>query len=543
MFTTAWLNETTTSLGTNNHVLFLPLPSFTFTEADELSHDDVREAIWQALKAITPQKDGFYSWVREVFDDSVIYQEETPVGNKLYRRGYTISEDGEALLGPATEVEEVTEYVPVAEGKTEAGVEFPASDYAYVPDPEKPSTWKLRLTSKPGGKPDPKIVGAAVAALGKGFRGKKVQIPEDDLPKVKAKVRAAWKKANPDKGADEMPDVIKEAAGEVEVMGKIIPLVEVSVRADGTVPVKIIEPGWGSSAYYPDDVLERDGPKVFSKGTHMYWDHMTESEEVERPENELDNLAAVLETDARWEATHPAGPGLYADARVFDPFGDKLNELGPHIGVSIHTKGMAESGEADGREGYILTELLRTPHTSVDYVTKPGAGGQVLSLFEAARPRPRKVPMEKELLEAQEKLTAAEDRVKELEAKAELTEAERTDLARFRETRLVEAARAKAAELLKDIDLPEITKTRLVETVSKNPPAKDGELDEEAFAPAVDEAAKAEADYLAKLGEGNGIKGMGGTGEEDDSQRMTESVKRLHPDWTDEQVRIFVTGR
>ena len=46
-------------------------------------------------------------------------------------------------------------------GKTEDGEVFPASDYAYVPDPEKPSTWKLRLTSTPGGKPDSRIVGAA----------------------------------------------------------------------------------------------------------------------------------------------------------------------------------------------------------------------------------------------------------------------------------------------------------------------------------------------------------------------------------------------
>jgi hypothetical protein len=94
--------------------------------------------------------------------------------------------------------------------KTEDGESFPASDYAYVPDPDMPSTWKLRLTSTPGGDPDPQIVGAAIAALGKGFRGNKVQIPADALGKVKAKVRAAWKKANPDKDEDQMPEVIKD---------------------------------------------------------------------------------------------------------------------------------------------------------------------------------------------------------------------------------------------------------------------------------------------------------------------------------------------
>jgi len=95
--------------------------------------------------------------------------------------------------------------------KTEDGKQFGPSDYAYVPDPDAPSTWKLRLTDTPGGAPDSGIVGAAIAALGKGFRGQKVEIPAADLPKVKAKVRAAWKKANPDKGVDEMPPGSREA--------------------------------------------------------------------------------------------------------------------------------------------------------------------------------------------------------------------------------------------------------------------------------------------------------------------------------------------
>src|SRR3990170_2881974 len=59
--------------------------------------------------------------------------------------------------------------------RTEDGKAFPASDYAYVPDAAKPSAWKLRLTSTPGGKPDAGIVGAAIAAFSPGgFRGQRV---------------------------------------------------------------------------------------------------------------------------------------------------------------------------------------------------------------------------------------------------------------------------------------------------------------------------------------------------------------------------------
>lgn len=75
----------------------------------------------------------------------------------------------------------------------------PASGWAYTPDKEETSTWKLNIS-------DATHVSGAVAALGKGFRGNKVQIPEDDLPAVKRKVRAAYKKFHPDL---DMPDILK----------------------------------------------------------------------------------------------------------------------------------------------------------------------------------------------------------------------------------------------------------------------------------------------------------------------------------------------
>lgn len=102
--------------------------------------------------------------------------------------------------------------VDVTKSEGEAG-NFPASDYAYVPDPEKSSTWKLRLTTTPGGAPDTAIIGAAVAALGAGFRGNKVAIPDADLVGVKAKVRSAWMKAHPDAKLVDVPESIK--AGEL----------------------------------------------------------------------------------------------------------------------------------------------------------------------------------------------------------------------------------------------------------------------------------------------------------------------------------------
>ncbi len=96
-----------------------------------------------------------------------------------------------------------------AESKTkvEDGKAYRKGDFAYTPD-DIPSHWKLRLTNAPGGKPDPHIVGAAVAALGKGFRGNKVDIPRADLAQVKRRVLRAWHAANPGKDSD-VPDVLK----------------------------------------------------------------------------------------------------------------------------------------------------------------------------------------------------------------------------------------------------------------------------------------------------------------------------------------------
>lgn len=98
------------------------------------------------------------------------------------------------------------------ETKREDGINYPASAFAYVPDPDKPSSWKLRLWESPSKKVTARQVGMAVAALGKGFRGNKVQIPSEDLNKVKARVRAAWQQVHSEE--DELPAVLKsEEAG------------------------------------------------------------------------------------------------------------------------------------------------------------------------------------------------------------------------------------------------------------------------------------------------------------------------------------------
>jgi hypothetical protein len=503
-------------------------------------------------------KESFDDWFDELDDDGQAWilahvhglKSALESERELRKEAQSHIREVAALLGEAT--------------KTDGGKVYTASDYLYVPDPDKPSEWKLRISEYVGGKKQitAKQVGRAIAAFSSGgFRGKKVQIPSSEVGRIKARLRSLWKKYNPDADPDEMPSHIKETEGQ-DFSGDVIPLVEKSIRADGTMPVKIIGPGWGSSGYYGPDVLERDGPKVFRAGTKMFWDHPTADEESARPEGSLRDLAAELAGNAYWDSGNIMGPGLYADAKVFSPFRNAVNELAPHIGVSIRGVGKAMDGEAEGREGPIIEEISTA--RSVDFVTMPGAGGKILQLFEAAG---RKAATDEDytgghdemkeledLKEAKKQLEADLQAAKDARIAAEKakTDAE-TETAKLKEAVLLREAKDFVSGKLAEAELPDLTKDRLVESLSLSPPVKDGALDEDAYAGIVAEAVKAEAEYLAKvLGSGR-ITGMGAggsaAGTEEGHQALKESFKAkfesegASPEEAERMAEIAASGR
>ncbi len=100
------------------------------------------------------------------------------------------------------------------ETKREDGEDFPAEAFAYTPDREKPSGWKLRLWDSIEEKETRRQIGMALAALGPGFRGNRVQIPREDLAAVKRRVLAAWRKVNPDAEEADVPPVLKGSYGD-----------------------------------------------------------------------------------------------------------------------------------------------------------------------------------------------------------------------------------------------------------------------------------------------------------------------------------------
>lgn len=409
---------------------------------EALSHRDIDRALELALRAAHPLRDE-HVWVRDVFDDEVIYELSSrglgDYTSTLFSRSYTITDDGTVTLGDPEAVVMQTVYAP-------ANGDAPSAPSGAADPTAEPTTESIALTSE------------------------------------------------------------------------LVPLLERAVRADNTVPLKIIQPGWGSSGFYSPDLLKRDGPKVFTEGLHMYLNHPTETESTERPERSVLDLAGRLTTNAVWQENGPAGPGLYADAEVFAPFRDVLDEIAPHIGVSIRAAGRISEGEADGRHGRIVEELVQAE--SVDWVTRAGAGGQVVTIMESARGARMErvaesapaVPVTQEV--GMEELQEVRDRLKAVE----------TENARLRGIALLGEARTVANGLLAAADLPAFAKRRILESVTADPAEKDGALDKDALKAAVESQVQAWRTDLAEAGAGFRIEGMGPSNGEPLSDEALDGV-------------------
>jgi len=257
------------------------------------------------------------------------------------------------------------------------------------------------------------------------------------------------------------------------------------VEAKADYEIKLIAPGKGSSAFYPPEVLKRDGPRVFGAGTHVYLNHATAAEEAARPEGDVRNLAGVLTTAAEYHESHAKGPGLYARMKVFADHAQTVEEKAPHVGMSIRASGVAESGKT--RDGLpVLKEL--TGAESVDVVTRAGAGGMILT--EAAR--------------------AANSNQED----NGMTDAERTQLreALGATQTLLEKERrreaiAEGARILHDVEISPDAKEYVIDNVLREAvPMKDGKIDLVKFKESVNAELKR---FGSAIGAGPRVIGMG----------------------------------
>ena len=436
--------------------------------------------------------------------------------------------------------------------KTEDGVKFPAAAFAYAPDPEKPSEWKLRLWEDPEKKVTRRQLGAAAAALSPGgFRGQKVQIPSADLPAIKRKIRAEYRKL--DVADEEIPRWVKESMTR-ELVQNYVPLTEAKFDK-GRATVIVIKPGFNATEdrYYPVETLKRDY-KVF-EGQKMYADHPTESEDKERPERSIRDWVATLS-----EVTVDESGVVTGIAEILEDWLMKklasLREKGmlSEMGISINAIGVASKATIEGKETLVIEKL--TDARSVDFVTEPGAGG-IVTLYESDRNhdidlvelsglkerRPDLVKLienkvREEITKEVKKAMENEEKITELEGQITTLTAERDTLKEAAEKAVKEKAKAEAQAIIKEAvdkaELPNAAKERIIERF------QDAESAE-----GIAEAIQSEVDYIAKLSEAGKVKGLGPTktNPEKDRAALKESFKRMHPEWDEKQLETAVTGR
>lgn len=310
----------------------------------------------------------------------------------------------------------------------------------------------------------------------------------------------------------------------------IAPLREGAVRPDGTFQAKLIGPGWGASGYYAPEILERDGPAVFPAGTLMLWNHPTAVEEAERPEGDMNALAARTTSAPKYLPNGPKGPGLYAEAKVYEDYRQRVNEKGPDTGLSIRADGDYKLGAAEGREGKIITRIRPSSMslTSVDFVTVPGAKGGVVPLAESST-------------RLQEGAMAGNG-TQNPEGSADVQAlSDRQELARMRESlerieqeraaERQELLRARGRELIREalaaVELPQPVYARLAAEVQ--PIITDGQVDREKTLTAVETAITRETSYLGSMGrlvEGMGSRPQGLTTETAQA-KLSEAFQKL----------------
>lgn len=232
--------------------------------------------------------------------------------------------------------------------------------------------------------------------------------------------------------------------------------------------LKVIQAGQGASGFWPQEVLERDGPIAWPAGTHMYIDHP----EVETGRaRSMQTLVGITTEAAAWQENGPGGPGLYARAQIVEDMKDWINARVPFTGVSIR----ADAVMAEG--GRTIEQILASPLNSIDFVSRAGAGGRVVTAFESASESNQ---------DKQESGPMAQENQGAAEAERLLNEvrAERAAIAKDRSAMLREHAEVLAHRMAAESDakIPPGVLNDCVDVVCANPPlGEDGSVDREAL--------------------------------------------------------------
>ena len=601
-----------------------------FTQ-ESLSMENRRTLLDAALATHLNLGDGDFAWIEDMTETEVVYNRD----RQSFKAPYVIAEDSSVTIGDSVKVTRQVTYKPIeslqslyseaiqevgtrnigsdnkaitnslklcqevldaeapaekdikaaltevtkvltlvreqAVMKTEDGVQFPAAAFAYVPDAEKSSTWKLRLWEDLEKKVTRAQLGAAAAAFSPGgFRGQKVQIPSEDVAVVKRKIRQAYRTLGVE--VEDIPRSVRESWVDVPGKGTVwsgvdvirdkypiyTPLTEAKAFDEkGRATVIVIKAGFNAdkSRYYPAEMLKHDFG-IF-EGLKMYADHPTQTEDKELPERSMKSsgfVAKLVDVTCDENGTVTGVADIIEDWLMKKLANMRDKQMLSEMGISINALGRGSKATIEGIETLVIEEL--TGARSVDFVTEPGANG-IVTLYESDKDADidlielsalkEKRPDLVKLIEADvraaitkevKKAMENEERITDLEGQVATLTTERDGLKETTEKaekdKAIAEAQATVKEAVDKAELPVAAKERLIERF-KDAESADG----------VAEAIQSEVDYIAKLSEAGKVKGFGPTKEqgEKDTEALRESFKRSNPDWTDEQLDVAVTGR
>lgn len=498
-----------------------------FQEALLLSHSDIAKALSDELKEMFPDQ---WCYVCDVYGDAqtgdVVYSCSDGTFKAPYEMGDVNGQRTCAIDDDmAVEVIQRTVYDEEADEDEHFAAMTPAqaTEARKLTSDERRMIFTERFVSKAerdaAGSGDfagkgksfpilkPGDVMAAVRSMGragadnKGSGALKASIIRIAKKKGWAKyLPKAWQDGETPKESIQAAQLAAAQVGEINLVESAATLENIVLQeARADYEIKLIAPGKGSSAFYPAEVLKRDGPSVFKANTHVYLNHQTLAEEAARPENDVRNLAGVLTTSAVYHESHTKGPGLYARMKVFADHGQMVEEKAPHVGMSIRASGIAESGKS--RDGLPVLKQL-TAARSVDVVTQAGAGGMILT--ESAKAANQQ---ENEMDEAAIK-KLVESAVKEAVAATLASVQAPVKVLENRFQR--EDATTAGLQFLADISIKESSKRYIVDTVLRDGvPLKEGAIDSEKLKTLVEAEAKRFGEAASAESGGFAIRGMG----------------------------------
>ena len=272
----------------------------------------------------------------------------------------------------------------------------------------------------------------------------------------------------------------------------------------GRYRIRIIAPGRGSTGMYTAPNLA-ESAHLFVPGTHMFFDHQTMTEDWERPERSVRDLAGVFESGAE---IMPDG-SLEADIKVYPSVNGIIRERWADIGVSINGWSVEEIGP-DG----VVPPLAGIQ--SVDFVTRAGAKGAVLEVLESDgrwRVKNPSNPTNTNVQEEQavkpedickavsEALTAAMPAaIKEAAAMIAADQEKKAAGAKKVEAPAVDPYEA-AAKVAEAEDLPKEARARVMEAVKRGAGVDDAIEAERAYIKAIAPAPVVREDAAAKTGD------------------------------------------